>query len=98
MPDTAQFLLFSATFPENVRQFASLICQHTPHHITLTGGSENVPQLRQFFVRVPHTCEKSKFAVHVHDLLGGGGNTLIFCRVCIIPISFCFFTQVLFDL
>ncbi|ORY93885.1 P-loop containing nucleoside triphosphate hydrolase protein [Syncephalastrum racemosum] len=80
MPSTAQFLLFSATFPERVRQFASMICKHAPHHISLTEGNEHVQQLRQFFVRTPDIREKAQFAVNVHDLLGGGGNTLIFCR------------------
>ena len=84
VPSGRQTLLFSATWPEEVRSLAAALLRPSPCHVAIGGGSESLTASRDieqriFFLRAEE--ERPAALVRQMQLCGvaKGGRTLIFC-------------------
>jgi ATP-dependent RNA helicase DeaD len=76
-PPTRQIMLFSATFPDPIRQMAE---QHmkSPEHVRITPKVVTVDQVDQKFIAVPHD-KKTSLLAHFIDTQNPD-SMLVFCR------------------
>lgn len=81
IPKTVQTLLFSATFPDNVRVFASKFAPNA-NQIALKKEELSVEGIKQFYLDCKSEGHKYEILVELYGLLTIG-QSIIFCKVCI---------------
>lgn len=79
MPKTCQLVLFSATFPDNVRDYAARIAP-TANEIRLKQEELNVDLIKQFYMDCNNEEHKYEVLVELYNLLTIG-QSIIFCAV-----------------
>lgn len=77
MPKTCQLVLFSATFPDNVREFASRLAP-SANEIRLKQEELNVDLIKQFYMDCKSEDHKYEVLVELYNLLTIG-QSIIFC-------------------
>lgn len=82
IPKTVQTLLFSATFPDTVRVFASKFAPNA-NQIALKKEELSVEGIKQFYLDCRSEGHKYEILVELYGLLTIG-QSIIFCKVCII--------------
>lgn len=75
-----QIVLFSATFPENVRNFANKFAPNA-NRIELQKEEISVDNIRQFYMDCRNEDHKYEVLVSLYNLLTIG-QSIIFCQVC----------------
>lgn len=80
MPRGVQVLLFSATFPEQVRKFASKFSPNS-NEIALKKEELSVEGIKQFYLDCKTEKDKFDVLVRLYELLTIG-QSIIFCKVC----------------
>lgn len=78
-----QIVLFSATFPENVRAFANKFAPNA-NKIELQRNELSVDNIRQFYMDCRDAEHKYEVLVSLYSLLTIG-QSIIFCQVCRFP-------------
>ena len=79
MPRSCQILLFSATFPDQVRKFASKFAP-SANEISLKKEELSVEGIKQFYLDCKSEAEKFDVLVRLYELLTIG-QSIIFCKV-----------------
>lgn len=79
LPPTCQIVLFSATFPENVRVFASRFAP-AANEIRLRQEELSVEGIKQFYMDCKNEDHKYEVLVELYLLLTIG-QSIIFCKV-----------------
>lgn len=79
MPKSCQLVLFSATFPDNVREFASRLAP-SANEIRLKQEELSVDAIRQFYMDCKSVDHKYEVLVELYNLLTIG-QSIIFCAV-----------------
>ena len=79
IPRTAQIILFSATFPENVRNFAAKFAPQA-NEIKLKQEELSVEGIHQFYMDCKDENHKYDVLVDLYTLLTIG-QSIIFCKV-----------------
>lgn len=79
IPKTVQILLFSATFPDTVRVFASKFAP-SANQIALKKEELSVEGIRQFYLDCNSEARKYEVLVELYGLLTIG-QSIIFCKV-----------------
>jgi ATP-dependent RNA helicase DDX19/DBP5 len=77
MPKSCQLVLFSATFPDNVREFASRLAP-SANEIRLKQEELSVDAIRQFYMDCKSEDHKYEILVELYNLLTIG-QSIIFC-------------------
>lgn len=77
MPKTCQLVLFSATFPDNVREFAARLAPEA-NEIRLKQEELNVDLIKQFYMDCRDEEHKYEVLVELYNLLTIG-QSIIFC-------------------
>ncbi|CAO1627883.1 unnamed protein product [Parajaminaea phylloscopi] len=77
MPKTCQLVLFSATFPDNVREFAARLAPMA-NEIRLKQEELNVDLIKQFYMDCKDESHKYEVLVELYNLLTIG-QSIIFC-------------------
>lgn len=72
-------VLFSATFPEQVRKFANKFCQNA-NEIKLKPNELSVEGIKQFYMDCANETAKFKVLVELYNILTIG-SSIIFCKV-----------------
>ena len=75
-----QIILFSATFPDNVRKFADKFAPNA-NRIELQKNEISVDNIRQFYMDCRDEDHKYEVLVSLYNLLVIG-QSIIFCQVC----------------
>ncbi|KAL7753189.1 RNA helicase required for poly(A+) mRNA export [Sorochytrium milnesiophthora] len=79
VPPNVQVLLFSATFPDEVKRFASMFAPHA-NMITLRQEEIKVEAIKQFFVRINSPQEKFAKLSDIYGLLTVGQSIIFVAR------------------
>lgn len=74
-----QVVLFSATFPENVRRFAPRFAENA-NEISLRREEESVDTIKQFYMDCRDEAHKYDVLCNLYDLLTVS-QSIIFCQV-----------------
>ncbi|CAO1619169.1 unnamed protein product [Jaminaea pallidilutea] len=77
VPKTCQLVLFSATFPDNVREFAARLAPQA-NEIRLKREELNVDLIKQFYMDCKDEAHKYEVLVELYNLLTIG-QSIIFC-------------------
>jgi ATP-dependent RNA helicase DDX19/DBP5 len=79
MPKTCQIVLFSATFSEDVRDFAKKVAPNA-HLLTLKQQEVSVDTIKQFYMDCKNEEHKAEVLCAIYGLLTIG-QSIIFVRV-----------------
>jgi len=79
MPKTCQIVLFSATFPDHVREFATKFAINA-NTISLKQEELSVDSIKQFYMDCKNEAHKAEVLSSIYDLLTIG-QSIIFVRV-----------------
>jgi ATP-dependent RNA helicase DDX19/DBP5 len=74
-----QIVLFSATFPDTVRKWASKFCPDA-NEIRLKANELSVDGIKQFYMDCDSEAAKFKVLVELYNMLTIG-SSIIFCKV-----------------
>jgi ATP-dependent RNA helicase DDX19/DBP5 len=80
VPKTAQIVLFSATFPDEVKAFAEKVAPNS-NQITLQKEELSVDSVKQFYMDCKNEDHKVETLCAIYGLLTIG-QSIIFVRVC----------------
>jgi ATP-dependent RNA helicase DDX19/DBP5 len=80
-----QVVLFSATFPDHVRNFASKFAPNA-NKIELKKTELSVEGIKQFYLDCKNEDHKYEVLVSLYTILTIG-QSIIFCQVSFIPLS-----------
>lgn len=79
MPNNPQILLFSATFPDKVLDYAKQFCPNS-HEIKLKQTELTVRGISQMYIEGPNDNSKYEILAHLYGLMTIG-SSIIFVRV-----------------
>ena len=82
MPAEAQIVLFSATFPENVMEFANQVAPNA-NSLSLKQEELSVDSIKQFYMDCKDEQHKAEILSDIYGLLTIG-QSIIFVRVTVI--------------
>lgn len=80
LPKTVQVVLFSATFPNNVVEYATRFAPNS-NQITLKHEELTVDGIKQLYLDCPKESDKFDALVRLYGLMTIG-SSIIFVRVC----------------
>ncbi|KAJ3300871.1 RNA helicase required for poly(A+) mRNA export [Kappamyces sp. JEL0829] len=78
MPKSCQIVLFSATFPENVREFAAKVAPDA-HSLALRQEEVSVDGIKQFYMDCKNEAHKAQVLCDIYGLLTIG-QSIVFVR------------------
>lgn len=84
LPPNTQTLLFSATFPDKVVAFSQKFAPNA-NQIRLKQEELSVEGIKQFFMDCADNEAKYDVLLEIYNLLTVG-QSIIFCRVCLVSI------------
>ena len=84
--DTCQMLFFSATYSEEVMEFAEII---VPNALTirLKREEESLDNIKQYYVNCNNEDQKYEALTNIYGTVGVG-QAIIFCQVCNVECNF----------
>ena len=85
LPKTVQVVLFSATFPDRVVDFAGRFAPNS-NQITLRHEELTIEGIKQLYLDCPSETDKFDAIVRLYGLMTIG-SSIIFVRVCSDPFS-----------